>query len=58
MIIFDELGVLEQNFIEEQRKGRKMSDLYESVQHAENIVPRLYILVTGGSALRHYPRTH
>jgi vacuolar protein sorting-associated protein 35 len=27
-----------------------MSDLYESVQHAGNIVPRLYLLVTVGSA--------
>ena len=31
MIIFDELGVLEAHFIEEQKKGRKMADLYESV---------------------------
>jgi hypothetical protein len=31
MIIFDELGVLESHFIEEQKKGRKMADLYESV---------------------------
>jgi vacuolar protein sorting-associated protein 35 len=27
-----------------------MSDLYESVQHAGNIIPRLYLLVTVGSA--------
>jgi vacuolar protein sorting-associated protein 35 len=50
MIIFDELGVLENHFIEEQKKGRKMSDLYESVQHAGNIIPRLYLLITVGSA--------
>jgi vacuolar protein sorting-associated protein 35 len=50
MIIFDELGILENHFIEEQKKGRKMSDLYESVQHAGNIIPRLYLLVTVGSA--------
>lgn len=50
MIIFDELSVLEQHFIEEQKKGRKMSDLYESVQHAGNIIPRLYLLITVGSA--------
>lgn len=31
MMIFDELGCLEQHFIEEQARGRKMSDLYESV---------------------------
>ena len=50
MIIFDELGVLETHFIEEQKKGRKMADLYESVQHAGNIIPRLYLLITVGSA--------
>jgi hypothetical protein len=31
MMTFDELAFLEAHFIEEQRKGRKMSDLYESV---------------------------
>lgn len=50
MVIFDELGVLESHFIEEQKKGRKMADLYESVQHAGNIIPRLYLLITVGSA--------
>jgi len=50
MMTFDELAYLENHFIEEQRKGRKMSDLYESVQHAGNIIPRLYLLITVGSA--------
>lgn len=50
MMVFDELGYLENYFIEEHRKGRKMEDLYESVQHAGNIIPRLYLLVTVGSA--------
>lgn len=50
MMVFDELGYLENYFIEEHRKGRKMADLYESVQHAGNIIPRLYLLVTVGSA--------
>ena len=31
MMVFDELGYLENYFLEEQRRGRKMSDLYESV---------------------------
>lgn len=47
---FDELAYLENHFIDEQKKGRKMSDLYESVQHAGNIIPRLYLLITVGSA--------
>lgn len=50
MSVFDELTYLESYFIEEQKKGRKMSDLYESVQHAANIIPRLYLLITVGSA--------
>lgn len=50
MMVFDELGYLENYFIEEQKKGRKMADLYESVQHAGNIIPRLYLLITVGSA--------
>ena len=29
-------------------KGRKVADLYELVQYAGNIVPRLYLLVTVG----------
>ena len=31
MMVFDELALLESPFIEEQRKGWKMADLYESV---------------------------
>jgi vacuolar protein sorting-associated protein 35 len=31
MLVFDELALLEAYFIEEQKKGRKMADLYESV---------------------------
>ena len=50
MMVFDELALLESHFIEEQRKGRKMSDLYESVQHAGSVIPRLYLLVTVGAA--------
>lgn len=53
MMTFDELAYLENHFIDEQKKGRKMSDLYESVQHAGNIIPRLYLLITVGSAYIH-----
>jgi len=34
MQIFDELRVLENYFKDEWRKGRKINELYESVQHA------------------------
>jgi vacuolar protein sorting-associated protein 35 len=49
MIVFDQLRHLEMYFDEERSKGRHMQDLYEVVQHAGNIVPRLYLLITVGS---------
>lgn len=50
MTVFDELIFIESHFMDEKKNGRKMSDLYESVQHAAHIVPRLYLLITVGSA--------
>lgn len=44
--IFDEMRALEACFKEEHKRGRKMSDLYENVQHADGIIPRLYLLIT------------
>jgi len=49
MQIFDELRVLEHFIKDEYKNGRKMTDLYESVQHCQNIIPRLYLLITVGS---------
>jgi vacuolar protein sorting-associated protein 35 len=49
MQAFDEMRGLEACFKEEYKRGRKMSDLYENVQHATAIIPRLYLLVTVGS---------
>merc|ERR1719326_1207330 len=37
-------------FQDKPRHGRKMSELYESVRHAGNILPRLYLLVTVGAS--------
>lgn len=34
--------------MDEFQKGRKVTDLYELVQYAGNIVPRLYLLITVG----------
>lgn len=48
MAITDELRHLELYLIDEFQKGRKVSDLYELVQYAGNIVPRLYLLITVG----------
>lgn len=39
---------------ESVKNGRKVSELYELVQYAGNIVPRLYLIVTVGSVyIRH-----
>ncbi|XP_061724120.1 vacuolar protein sorting-associated protein 35 isoform X2 [Cydia pomonella] len=48
MAITDELRHLELYLLEEFRRGRKVADLYELVQYAGNIVPRLYLLITVG----------
>ena len=48
MGICDELRHLEQFLLDEFRKGRKVADLYELVQYAGNIVPRMYLLITIG----------
>ena len=49
MSVFDELTYLE-NYFDEHGSSRKMADFYESVQHAAHIIPRLYLLITVGSA--------
>jgi vacuolar protein sorting-associated protein 35 len=41
MAITDELRHLELYLFDEFQKGRKVADLYELVQYAGNIVPRL-----------------
>ena len=49
MHVFQELQHLDSFFMSLIGK-KKMADLYESVQHAANILPRLYLLVTVGAA--------
>lgn len=41
MAISDELHYLEVYLTDEFAKGRKVADLYELVQYAGNIIPRL-----------------
>lgn len=48
MAITDELRHLELYLLDEFQKGRRVADLYEIVQYAGNIVPRLYLLITVG----------
>lgn len=40
---------LQNYFREDFRRGRKMIDVYEAVQHAPGLIPRLYLLITVGS---------
>ncbi|CAE8591527.1 unnamed protein product, partial [Polarella glacialis] len=46
MKVFQEMQHIAVFFNDKARHGRKMIDLYESVQHAGNILPRLYLLAT------------
>ena len=41
MSVSDELSHLELYLVDEFSKGRKVNDLYELVQYAGNIIPRL-----------------
>ena len=41
MRVFDELRKLELFFKDESRHGVSVADLYELVQHAGNVLPRL-----------------
>lgn len=50
MLVFQEMQNLYTFFGDKSRHGRKMQDLYESVQHAGNILPRLYLLATVGAS--------
>jgi vacuolar protein sorting-associated protein 35 len=49
MRAFDQLRQLEIFFKDESRHGLPVVDLYELVQHAGNILPRMYLLCTVGS---------
>uniref|UniRef100_A0A915IXN9 Vacuolar protein sorting-associated protein 35 n=1 Tax=Romanomermis culicivorax TaxID=13658 RepID=A0A915IXN9_ROMCU len=44
----NELHHLELFLLEEFEKGQKIADLYELVQYAGSIIPRLYLLITVG----------
>lgn len=46
--VTDQLNHLVVYLTEEFERGRKLADLYEVVQHAGNIIPRLYLLITVG----------
>lgn len=47
--VTDELRHLEVYITAEHKRGRRMLELYELVQHAGNVLPRLYLLLTVGA---------
>ena len=49
MQVWNELRHLEVFFADEVRHGRTNLELYELVQHAGNVLPRLYLLITVGA---------
>ncbi|GAU98388.1 hypothetical protein RvY_09543 [Ramazzottius varieornatus] len=48
MAVCAELNQLQMFLLDEFQRGNKLSELYELVQYASNIIPRLYLLVTIG----------
>ena len=48
-VIFDEMQYVYNFFKEEARRGRRMNDLYDTVQQAANILPLLYLMITTGA---------
>ena len=52
MLVFDELNILELAFRDiYNRKKIKFSKIYEKVQYSNEIIPRLYLMITAGSVL-------
>lgn len=48
ILVTDHLRHLIVYLTEELQQGKKLADLYEVVQHAGNVIPRLYLLITVG----------
>ncbi|CDU18163.1 vacuolar protein sorting 35 [Plasmodium yoelii] len=48
MLIFNELQHLDSFINDKKKHKKKFIDIYESVQHAGNIIPRLYLLIIVG----------
>ena len=46
--VFDEMLVVEDFFKEEIKRGRKAHDVYDSVQQAKYLIPRLFLMIIAG----------
>jgi len=49
MSVVDVMLSLKNYMIEEINRGRRLIDLYDDVQQAQNVIPRLYLMITAGS---------
>lgn len=50
ILVYDSLTVLSGYLVENHPKRHHLADLYELVQYAGNILPRLYLMITVGSS--------
>ena len=49
MSVVDVMLTLKNYMQEEISRGRRLIDLYDDVQQAQNVIPRLYLMITAGS---------
>ena len=47
--VVDVMLILKNYMIEEINRGRRLIDLYDDVQQAQHVIPRLYLMITVGS---------
>ena len=47
--VFDQMLNIKNYLTEELSKGRLLIDLYDKVQQAKNVIPRIYLMITVGS---------
>ena len=43
--IFDEIIYLQNYFRDESKRGRRIKELYETVQQSISVIPRIYLLI-------------
>ena len=55
--IFDSLTILSAYLVENHSNGHHLADLYELVQYAGNVVPRLYLMITVGTSYLKIPES-
>ncbi|SCW03186.1 LAFE_0G04896g1_1 [Lachancea fermentati] len=55
IMAYDSLSILSNYLVESHPKRHHLADLYELVQYAGNILPRLYLMITVGSSYLQSP---